>query len=161
MKQHGDHVSKSVVFPFMIIVAILLYGICQPGHYTDQADFLFFYPIYGDPTTLTFFTNGSWIIIYGLEYVMYKEANYVSNKEFFRFFTSGSLFIYLCHDLWITVVATFIIHPNSKDNNPRAEGLSLTMNLFIMFFAVEFLCNLHYYLIVRLLKWCYKKKKRG
>ena len=159
LQQHANKLCKEPWYPFFIIGSVLIYGINLPGLYNDVG-FVFFYPIYGGLLPVTLFTMGTWQAIYGIEYFMRTEADYIYNKAFFKFYTVGSLFIYLCHDLWITVIATYIIIPNLKKNNSRVEGINFGFACFIMIFGVEFLSNLTYYLFVKLFMLCRCRKKR-
>ena len=72
------------------------------------------------------------------------------------------MIVYVCHDFWIAVIATLFVHPNVKENNPRVEGISFQLALFIMLFGVELLSNLTYWLMVKLYQYCSaRSKKRG
>lgn len=150
--------SQKAYYPFFVFGSILLYGITLPGCYKDVG-FVFFYPIYGHAVIMSLFTTGSWMVIYLADYIMRKEVDHVYNEKFFKFYTVGSLFVYLCHDLWITVIATYILLPNMKENNPRVEGISFQLALFTMIFGVEVLSNLTYYLFLKMYLLCCSKKK--
>mgnify|MGYP006985954472 CR=1 FL=1 len=139
---------------------MILYVFCVPGTYTDVG-FIFFYPLYGNPFIISLFTTGTWESMYILEWIMRKEADYIYNKSFFKAYTAGSLFVYLCHDLWITVIATLVIRPELKENNPNASGMSFYVALFIMILGVEVLSNLTYFFFVKLFKVCCAKKKKN
>lgn len=147
------------MFPFLVIASVMFYGLAMPGSYKNMGR-AFFYPPYGDFLPLSLYTTGTWHTIYGLVWIMRKDANKIYNKKFFKFFTIGSLFIYLCHDLWICVIATFIVRPFFKENNEPGPGLNFTACLLIMFFGTEILSNLNYYLFVKMFMVCCMKKKR-
>lgn len=108
LQQHSSQLSKTAAYPFYVVGAVMLYGINFPGNYNDVG-YIFLYPIYGTPVMVSLFTTGTWQVIYGLEYIMKKEADHIYNENVFKFYTTGSLFIYLCHDLYITVIATYIL----------------------------------------------------
>lgn len=136
----------------------MMYGINMPGNYTDVG-FLFFYPIYGSTVVQSLFTTGSWQTIYALVWILEKEANKPYNKEVFNFYAGGSLFIYLCHDLWITVIASYAIFPYLAKNTEDGEGISFATSLTLMIVGTELLANLNYYLVVKLASLCAGKKK--
>lgn len=102
--------SQTAIYPVFVVFSVMIYGANIPGNFTNVG-FMFFYPIYGTVTMLTLFTTGTWQVIYMLEWLMRKESDKMYNEKVFKFFTEGSLLVYLCHDLWITVIATFVIYP--------------------------------------------------
>jgi hypothetical protein len=158
---HSSEVAKSAMFPFLMIGSIAFYVMSMPGSYTNVGR-RFFYPNYGDMIMQSIFTTGTWNSIYGLEWIMRKQANYVKNKKVFKFFTTGSLFVYLCHDMWITILSTLIVNPFYRDGSKPAEwGLPVELCLVIVFFGTEILSNLNYYLLVRLFLCCRNRKKKN
>lgn len=113
---------------------------------------------------LTMFTTGTWQILYMADWLMKKEADYIYDKRLFDFFTTGSLFVYLCHDFWITIITVYILRPEKSDKattQPKsALGISFRTAIWLMIIGVEVLSNLTYYLFVKLFELCSRKKKQ-
>lgn len=149
LNQHSDYLRSTAIYPFFVIGSIMLYGINLPGNYTDVG-FMFFYPIYGSTVMQSLFTTGTWQLIYGLCWLLKKESNKMYNETVFKFYTTGSLFVYLCHDFWITVIATYLIHPNLTKNNPNSEGLSFSTCMILMIFGTELMANMNYYFFLKI-----------
>jgi len=160
LDQHSDYLRETAFYPFFVVGSIMVYGMNLPGNYTDVG-FMFFYPIYGSTVMQSLFTTGTWQIIYGLCWLLNKECNRTFNDQVFEFFSNGSLFVYLCHDFWITIIATFIIYPNIPANTADGKGLSFGVCLALMLIGVEFLSNLNYYLFTKLYQCCFKKSKKA
>ena len=77
----------------------------------------------------------------------------------FKFFTGGSLVIYLCHDLWINGIASYVILPILPENNADAKDEEYPFGLFltVMIIGTEFMSNLTYFLLQLLVSACSKK----
>lgn len=161
LNQHSDYLRSTAIYPFFVIGSIMMYGVNMPGNYTNVG-FMFFYPIYGSTVMQSLFTTGTWQIIYGLEWLLKKESNRMYNEEIFKFYTGGSLFVYLCHDFWITVINSYLVYPNLAQNSENGEGISFGVSLALVIVGTELLSNMNYYLFVKLLRCCSKNqgKKR-
>ena len=141
------------LYPFFVIGQVMLYGINIPGSYTDVG-FIFFYPIYGNPIMLSMFTTGTWQAVYTLDWLMEKETNSIYNEKVFKFYTQGSMFVYLCHDLWITIIATYVVKPLTSASDSSRGTVSFPLCLFLMLFGVELLSNFNYYLFLKIGRAC-------
>lgn len=162
LRNNANKVMKSSIYPFMVVGSIATYGLFIPGS-TTLPGRVFNYPRYSDFLMQSVYVTGTWHFIYVLTWMMRKESNSIRNKKLFSFFTVGSLFVYLCHDLWITIIMTCIVHPFFIENDSNEWGLKFTACLFITFFGCEILANLNYYLFVKLyMILCMKKRgKKG
>ena len=95
-------------YPLFIAATLLFYGVSQPYSSLDVG-FMFFYPIYDDTRIQSLFTSGSWLGVFFLCWLLESELNKTFNKKVFKIVVNSSMYTYLAHDFFITVVAFFLL----------------------------------------------------
>ena len=94
-----------------------------------------------------------------MEWLAKRELNRPFHEDIFNFYSGGSLFLYLCHDLWITVIATYVIQPNLASEN--SEGMPFALALAVMIVGTELLGNLNYYVFTSMFACCSRNSGKG
>lgn len=100
IKKSIGYFKNTALWPIFIVGGVMLFGAFQPGNHSDVG-FMNFYPIYYDTVIQSMHTNGSWMVIYFLNWFMEHECNKIYSTTFYKLFTGSSMSTYLCHDLWI------------------------------------------------------------
>lgn len=110
MKASMRALQKTAFWPVFIVGGVMLFGIFQPGNYSDVG-YMFFFPMYSDTIIQSLFTTGSWLVVYFVNWLMEYECNKIYNANTYKLFTGSSMNAYLCHDLWIQFTIYFFIWP--------------------------------------------------
>ena len=101
---------------------------------------------------------GTWQIIYFIDYIFYKEANKVFDKYFFDLFTKSSMFIYLCHDLWIKLMASLLVFPFISYKY-EANTIELILSFIVIGVMAEIISFINYLLFAYAFKLIFERNK--
>ena len=102
---------------------------------------------------------GTWQVIYYFDYIFYRETNEIFDKYFFDIFTKSSMFIYLCHDLWITVIAALLVKPflnSEKDIN----NIVLCISFVVIGVLAEIISFANYLIFALIYSKIFIRKKK-
>ena len=67
IKKSIGYFANTALWPIFIVGGVMLFGAFQPGNHSDVG-FMNFYPIYYDTVIQSMHTNGSWMVIYFLNW---------------------------------------------------------------------------------------------
>uniref|UniRef100_A0A7S3FVQ1 Uncharacterized protein n=1 Tax=Strombidium rassoulzadegani TaxID=1082188 RepID=A0A7S3FVQ1_9SPIT len=151
-----QEMQDSVFMPFMVTFSVMAFSVTQPGNYSDVG-FMFFYPLYSSKWIQGLFTSGSWLIIYLFNFLFHAAMNKRYDEQLYHHFNNSSMFTYLCHDLWIHVICSSLIYPNSLLNED--ERFSIGTALLIVIVFVEIASYLNYFAFAYLFFGRHKKEK--
>ena len=148
---------NSTFHPFFVGISFFVYGVLHPGNYTEVG-YEFFFPIYGNIILNCLFTLGSWQITYFVDFVFWTETNQIFDEKIFKIFSESSMFIYLCHDLWQVLVASFLVYPIFKGE--KIGFFIFGLSYIVMVVLTESLSFFNYFVFTYFYKKVCGRKER-
>ena len=143
-----------------LMINIFTYGMFVAGPHSNTG-FYFVYPMYIFAVDNTFFVIGTWQTIYTLLYIYEMQINAVFDEKWYSLITRSSMFVYIAHDFWQTVIISSFVYRNVSTYNEdkvmvKYGGLPIFWALVITFVGSECLVMANFILFEK----CMNSKKK-
>ena len=117
--------------PVCLVGAVFVYGVTSPTNQSDVGQ-LWHYPLYTSHGLQSLYTTGTWLWVYLVVEIASRMINAKFNERIYKFVTESSLYAYLCHYFFITLVAVSVVRPLDLSFG-AAVPISLTLTTLLIF----------------------------